>query len=165
MEKTNILRSKKGNLLDWFLVIPILFMTAICVIVAFIIISVANQTNVFQDTPEAQHAVDVTRTTILSFDNIMLFVIVGLSIFVLVSSAMVYQHPALFIISLVLLFIAITVAGVVSNTWFDFSNQSNIVQYSQAFPKIKFLMEKLPFYILFMGFAAAIVGVISYSRQ
>ena len=153
--------NKKASLFDWFYIIGILLMTGVCVFAAHIIITAADGTGLFEDTPSAQEAVNISKTTILSFDNIMLFVIIGLSLFVIISAGMVFNHPTMLIIGFMLLCIAVTFAAMVSNSFWDFTNSAQISLYTAAFPKIIYLMNNLPFYIAFMGLAglgAAFIG-------
>lgn len=157
--------NKKGNILDWFYILAFLFVIGVTIIVSYMLVSKVIDSNVFADTPEADDAIKSARNTLLSFDNLMLFIIVGLSIFVLVSSAVVYNHPSFFIIGLILLFIAVTVAGVVSNTFWKFTSNAQISAVSALYPKMTFLMENLPFYVLFMGIAATVVMYVSYQKQ
>ena len=156
---------KKANVLDWFYILAIVFMTGVAIFVSHIIITKASDSGVFADVPEAQSSVNITKSTILNFDNLMLFVIVGLSIFVLVSSAVVFHHPAMFFISFLLLCIAVIVAAVVSNSFWAFTNNNSIAIYAGSFPKLVFLMSKLPFYVGFMGIAGAVAMFIGYNQQ
>lgn len=157
--------NKKGSILDFFYIMAMLFMTGICIFVAHIIINTADDTGVFADVEEAQAAVNVTKSTILNFDNMMLFIIIGLSLAVIVSAAAVMNHPATFIITFILLCIAVTVAGVVSNTFWTFADSSQISTTAAAFPKITFIFDRLPFYIAFMGLATMVAMTIGYNRQ
>lgn len=152
------------NVLDWFFIMLLLFVIGISVFVSHKVVTVVDESGVFADTAEAQNALDYSKTTILNFDNLMLFIIVGLSLFVLISSALIYNHPSLFILGFFLLAIAITFAGIVSNTFWAFSDSTNLASTTAAFPKIIWLMEHLPFYILFMGVAALVVAFISYQQ-
>lgn len=157
--------NKRGNLLDWFVIIVILFVTSISIFAAYIVVSKVNAGGIFSSDTGAQFAIDKAQSTILGFDNLMLFIIVGLSIFVLISSAVVFSHPAFFFIGTILLFIAITVAGVISNAFWTFTQSPEIATTAAAFPKIVFLMDRLPMYILFMGMAAMVVMYVGYLRQ
>lgn len=157
--------NKKSNVLDFFLIIAIIFITAVALFVSFLIVNVVNSTNIFADDTTAQSALDSSKNTLLSFDNMMLFVIVGLSIFVLLSSALVYNHPGYFIAGMFLLAIAVTVAGIASNTFWIFSNTAQIAATAANYPKVTFLMNNLPLYIVFMGFASLIAMFISFQRQ
>lgn len=157
--------NRKGNILDFFFIMPILFLIGVVILISFIIINIASNVGVFQDTPDANTIVQSARNTILSADNIMLFVVVGLSLFVIISASMVNNNPAFFIVSFILLCIAITVAAVISNSFWNFWNQDTILSAAQSFPKIRFIMDKLPFYVLFMGIAASISAYVGYARE
>lgn len=157
--------NKKGSVLDWFYIIPILFLIGIIIMVIFLVIDKSSEASIFTGDDEANNVLQITRNTVLSMDNLMLFIIVGLSLFVLVSAAMVANHPAFFIISFFLLCIAVMVAAVVSNSFWTFTNNANIVSLANHFPKIRFLMSKLPIYIAFMGIASLIAGYTSVARQ
>lgn len=156
---------KRGNVLDFFYILAVLAMTGICIFAAFIIINTTAEADVFKEDPEANAAVQTTKTTILNFDNLMLFVIVGLSLFVIISSALVFNHPAMFIISFILLCIAVVVAATVSNAFWAFANEEVMKVTAANFPKIIFLMDKLPFYVAFLGIAAAIAMYVGYQQQ
>ena len=157
--------NKRGAITDWFYILAILFMISIVLIVSTLIVTTTIDTKIFDDDPVATKAINTTKSTLLNFDNSLLFVIVGLSLFVLVSSAMVFNHPGYFIVGMFLLFIAVVVAAITSNTFWTFSNASTIAATSALFPKMTFLMNKLPFYVAFMGVASAIVAYVAYSKQ
>lgn len=157
--------SKRGGMLDFFYIIAAIFIGAVALLVSFMVVHVANQTNIFSSDATAQAAVDSSENTLLNFDNMMLFVIVGLSVFVLVSSAVVYHHPAFFIVSAIMLMIAVTVAAIASNTFWTFSNQPSMLATTAMYPKTSFLMNHLPHYIAFMGIASTIAMFISFRRE
>lgn len=156
--------NKKANYLDWFFIIAIVFMSGVSIICAKLVVEKVDASGVFADNVDAQNAIDKASSTLLSFDNLMLFIIVGLSVFVLVSSAVVFNHPAYFISGTFLLFIAVTVAASVSNTFWKFTSSSNIAATAALYPKLTFLMENFPLYIAFLGMAAAAVMYVSYMR-
>jgi len=166
MEKTNAITNiANQSVLGWFYIVIILFMTAICVFAAFLIINTVSQEQVFIDEPKAIANINVTRSTLLSFDNVMLFIIVGISLFVIISSAMVFNHPAFFIISFLLLIISLVFAAIMSNTFWVFSTETQIESIRALYPKTVFIMERIPFYILFLGIAASIAAYVGYTRQ
>lgn len=157
--------NKKGNILDWFYIITVLLLTAIVLIAVKIVMDKVDDSEVFAGNAQAQEIIDNTQSVLLSFDNLMLFVIIGLSVFVLVSSAVVFNHPAFFIAGIFLLFIAITVAGSVSNAFWVFTDSSTIATTAAMYPKLIFLMNNLPLYICFMGMAAMVTMYVGYRRQ
>ena len=160
-----LFNNKQANYLDWFFIIAIVFMTGIAVICAKLVVDKVNDTGVFSDVPEAQNAIDKSSSTLMSFDNLMIFVIIGLSVFVLVSSAVVFNHPSYFIAGTFLLFIAVTVAASISNAFWKFTSSANISATAALYPKLLFLMENFPLYIAFMGMASAIVMYVAYMRE
>jgi len=154
--------NKKGNIADWFFIIAILFIVSICIITVWMILNNPGIVKLFAD-----NNVDMTngRKGILVFDNIFIFMIVGLSIFVLISSALVYNHPALFIFSFFLLCVAVSFAAMISNTFYDITNMTYFTDSLTAFPKIIFLMNHLPIYIGFMGIAMLVAMFVGYTNQ
>lgn len=157
--------NKKGNILDWFFILAVILLTAIVMICVKIVMDSVDDSEVFSENTQAQAIIDNTQGTLLNFDNLMLFVIIGLSTFVLVSSAVVYNHPAFFIAGLFLLFIAIVIAGSISNAFWVFTDSSTILATAAMYPKLTFIMNNLPLYILFMGMAAMITMYIGYRRE
>lgn len=153
-----------SNFLDWFFIIAIMFVVGVTVFISYIVVTEVQDTGIFDDNSDAKGAIDTSQNTIHSFDGIMLFIIIGLSLFVLVSSALITNHPAFLIVGLILLFIAITVAGVVSNAFWDFSNTSAMITTANAFPKTTWLMDHLPIYVAIMGIAATIAGYGGYQN-
>jgi uncharacterized membrane protein len=156
--------NKKGGLLDWFLIIAILFGAVVALVIAAKVIDITNATNLFADDATAQSVIDSSDRTLTNMDNMFLFIIVGLSLFVLISSYFVFNHPAYFVMSFFLLCIAVIVASVTANAYYDFSQQAQIASITANFPKIDFLMTNLPFYIAFMGIASAITMYMGRSR-
>lgn len=156
--------NSKGNLFDWFYIIMILFLTGICVFTGYIILHNTQIQKLWVDegvTGTTEHA----EQAINSFDNIMMFVIVGLSLFVLVSSAVVFTHVAFFVIGIILLGIAVVFAAIMSNAFWTFSNDALIATAAAAFPKMVFLIEHLPVYIAFMGIACSVAAYVGYRVQ
>lgn len=156
---------KKGNLLDWFYIIAVLVFASMAMIAIYMVIDKTIGTGLFDDNTEAQAAMETTRSTIVNFDNIFLFIIIGLSVFVLASAYFVWNHPAFFFISLFLLCIAIIVGALASNTYEDITSSAALNESAQVFAKTTFLMGKLPVYIAILGIMATIVMFVGYGRQ
>jgi len=157
--------NKKGSILDFPIIIAIILITGVSIFATFIVINTTSNIAVFQENTDANAAVQHSRNAVLSADNLLIFVIVGLSLFSIISAAMVFNHPAFFIISFVLLCIFVGISASVSNAYYEFRTSTYIESTANQFPKIVFLMDKLPFYIAFMGVAILIAGMVSYTRQ
>lgn len=152
--------NKKGSILDWFLIIPFILLISISTMIAYIVINTADSVDVFSDNEDAQNGITQSKNAILGFDTLILFILTGLSLFVIVGSALVSQHPAFFFFSVFFLFIAIVVAASVSNTFWLFTQDSVVASASSSYPKTVYLMNHLPLYILFMGFTALIAAYV-----
>ena len=167
MEKIEVkvvIHNKKG-MIDIFYILAGLFCLSIIVFAVYMSIDKVHDSGIFTGYDDAEKVYAHGELSILSLDNIMMFIIVGLSLFLIISAVFIWNHPGFMIFGLLLLAIAIMVAGIVSNAWMDFTDQSEINEYTASFPKIHFLMQKLPFYIFFMGVAASIAMVVGYRRM
>ena len=157
--------NKRAGMLDWFYIIILMFLIGLVSLVSYKILKVTDDSEVFADTATAQSNLDKAKSTLLNMDNLMLFIIVGLSLFVIIGAAIVYHHPAFFIVGIVLLFIAIMFAAITSNTFWTFTNSGKMSDIAALYPKMTFLMNKLPLYIAFMGIAVAIVMYVAYTKD
>lgn len=155
--------NKSGNVIFFIWIIVVVMITAICILVAHMVTNNSAIQNLFE-TEEVTHITDNTKTTINNMDNIMMFVIFGLSLFVLLSATMVFQHPAMFIVSFIFLCIVVTVSAIMSNTFWTFSNEAIIATSAAAFPKMTYLMNHFPIYIGMMGILSSVAGYISYQK-
>lgn len=155
---------KRANLLDWYYIMIILLLTSLCVYVSYIILNNDRIQQLWTDEGVSDKT-EYSRQAILSFDNIMVFVVVGLSVFVLISAALIFNHLALFIISFILLCIAVFISAMVSNSFWAFRSVDVLTATANAFPKINFLMDHLPIYIAFMGIAVLVASFISWRTQ
>jgi len=155
-------RNRKGSLLDWFWIVTALFITSIVVILALFINNKITDVAIFTDDANAAAALAHSKDTLLSMDNLFLFIVVGLSLFTVCSAAMVWNHPAFFFVGMILLAIAIMFAAFMSNAYEDVTDTETLQETSANFTKMNFLMGKLPYYICFMGMMTAVVMYLSY---
>lgn len=161
MEK---LSSKKGNILDWFVIIIFMFFLAILLVTVIHVVDKIDNSGVFATTTEADEIMTKTQNSLLNFDGLMVFILIGLSIFTLVSAYFVFNHPAFFFLSFVLLCIAIAISATFSNAYSSI-NVGDITATTAQLPKINYIMEKLPLYVLFMGTGTLVVMGISYKKE
>lgn len=157
-----LFNNKGGNILDWFFIIAILLLVTTTLIICLLVVNKVDDSGIFSDNVDAQTALDSSKNTILNMDNMFLFIIIGLSIFTIVSAAMVWNHPAFFFIGLILLAIAVILAAFVSNSYQSLTSAETISETAENFPKINFIMEYLPYYVSFMGIITAIVSYLGF---
>jgi uncharacterized membrane protein YphA (DoxX/SURF4 family) len=126
------------------------------------VISETQDSGIFDDNAEAKANLASGERAILSMDSLFLFIIVGLSLFVIISASMIYNHPAFFIIGFFTLGIALILAAIMSNSFWSFTNTSTVMSSASNFPKMIFIMNNLPFYLVFEGIASLVAGIIGY---
>lgn len=153
------------GLMDFIFIPIILFVALLFLVIGFLIVDRVNDTGVFSVDADAQQQIDNSRNTLLNMDDMMLFLLVGLSLFTVISSYFVWQHPAFFFLGVVLFIIALMLSAFVSNTYETFTNDTQINESANNFTKINFMMGKLPFYLVFLMFITAIVSYIGYQRN
>jgi len=128
------------------------------------VISAVDTTDLFSTDADADAAVNHSKQSLLNMDNMILFLMIGLSLFVLIAGYMSVNHPAMFFIAVFLLVIAIIFSAMISNSYQTVAAQSQISPAASLFPKLDFIMDNLPFYIVFMGFMTAILMYAGYSK-
>jgi len=156
--------NKKGFMSFFFIIITILLLAGLMLVASYLVVDKIDNTNLFKDYDDAQEVVDNGKNALLSMDTMMIFILLGLSLFVIVSAAVAFNHPALLFISIFLLFIAITLSGIVSNTFAVFSDDIEISAVTAVYPKMTFLFNNLPVYILMMGVAVSIAMYVSWRQ-
>lgn len=106
---------------------------------------------------EAKQIVQDTDTRMGStFDNLFLFVIVGLWAFLIISSLFIDSNPIFFIITVILLLAAFVVGGIMSEAFSDISNDDDLSSATSQYPKMTWVMEHFLLVIMIMGFTSAI---------
>lgn len=157
--------NKKGYILSMIFIIVIMFITAVCTFAAYLIYQKTDESNLFVPGSDADKVFQNTEPAILTFDNMFLFIYVGLSLFVIISSALFFHHPALLGVSVFFLIIITVIGAVVSNTFWIFTNDNDeIASVSVHYPKIVYLMNNFPLYLLFMSSAAVVAMFIGFKR-
>lgn len=153
------------SLLDYLLIPVIVFVAVLFLVASYIIVDKVSDTNVFSSDATAQATVDRTKSTLVSMDTMILFLLMGLSLYVIISSYFVWNHPAFFFIGVFIMIVIIVICVVLSNTHETFIGNTEINETASKFPKINFVMGKLPFYIVFLMFITAIVTYLGYRQQ
>lgn len=155
----------KGSILDLFYIPVVLFIAVIFLVVAVMVSTIINQTGLFSLYPNSQTAIDYSDSALISMDNMLAFMLIGLSLMTLLAGYFAYNHPAFFFVLFFLLCIAIFVTALLSNAFETFSTQENVEGYADRLPKIIFIMGNLPIYILLMGISLAIVMYLGYKKN
>jgi ABC-type cobalt transport system substrate-binding protein len=148
-----IVRNKKGFIGDIPFIIAILFLFAIVIIVMnqfFTSFNAGYQTSGASN--NSKELVDTNQNRYSSlFDGIFMFVFAILAVLLFVSVATIGTRPEFFFITMILIAIFVGVGGLLSNTFTSISSNHLLNSSTNDFTFIPFIMDKLPFVILFFG--------------
>lgn len=161
-----MMMNKKGGAMDIFFIMMIIFVFALMSIIALTFYDKYTEgiegnaafNTTWNDDIETQ-----SRATLLSFDAILPFLMLGLLIVVIVSSFYIRTHPLFFFISLFILILAIVVAAIFSNVFTNIvEGQSDFQSSSANFTIITYIMDHLPSFIMLIG---GLLLVILYAKS
>lgn len=156
--------NKHGNILDFVYVPVLLFIIVMTLIVSLKIVNVTKDTGIFDGYPDSEKVINQAAFTLVNMDNMMLFMLVGISLFVMISGFFSNNHPAFFIISLLLLMVAVIIGAALSNTFWKFSVIDSMASTVSEFPKTTFIMERIPYYLAFLGMTTIALMYVNFRR-
>ena len=159
-------RGKRGSLQDLVFLMVILLTVGITIIVATLIATSIDEGGVFDDRPggpsyeEARIIYNVTLNRVIpTFDTIFVGVFVGgLAIIILLSFA-VRSLTAFFVLGFIFTVILVMLAAILSNVYDEVADHPQLINASQDFTAMEFIMSNLPLVIL--G-SAALVSIVIY---
>jgi len=79
-----------------------------------------------------------------NFDWLLITVWFALHMGILVSAFLLKTHPAMYIVTIILIGALALVAGPLSNTWEELSLDTNLASTITGYPKTNFVMQNLP---------------------
>ena len=156
----NILKSKKAGLPDGFFLIVAFFAIAILFILMYVILS--NFNDKIQEL-SAVHQVgkdlssDLLGKYVPLFNQMFLFIVIGLGIAVLAGAWFIASHPALFWISVPILAFIIFVGAVFANIYAEITDNQEISAYADEFTFINFIFEHFVMIIMVFVLLLALV--------
>lgn len=156
------LTSKKGNaFLDLMLVLLVLIGMAIIGLVSHNMFKDLNddiQADADISPSVKAHSQDLQTRFPTFMDAAFLLAFILLWIFVIVSSVMIDTHPMFFVVTLILLLFAFVVVMMLSNTFEEFTEDTEYIGLNTEFPITYFIMDNL--LIIFISIAASVLIVL-----
>lgn len=141
--------------------IPIVMLiTAIFILVGYLLISQINTQFIAGDTLSAggQAIISESESGYKDlWDGIFGFVFVGLSIAAVVGASLIDVHPVFFILSLILLIAFIFVTAILSNSYYTLESNVAFSSFAEDFKIMHYIMNHLPFYTVIEGLLIALV--------
>jgi len=147
--------NKKGNAFDVIYIMMILFLMAVVTLIAVTVYNAWDGSGKVTSST-GNIALQKANTTLTALDGIFAFVIVMLFILVIISSFMINTHPAFFVVTLILLIIAIILAVQFSNIYEQIS-EGELEDESSRYSIMSYMLDKLPFIIAVIIITIAVV--------
>jgi|TARA_Y100000310_G_scaffold341928_2_gene442890 hypothetical protein len=156
--KCGIFKSKKGNLQDLIVIPVFLFIIAFSFVLGFYIYGEMNTEIQASDMTTTAKSVfgDNYATYNSVFDNIFLFIMVGLGLTVVVSSFFIRAHPIFYFVSLIVYAFITMISAILSNAYEELIG-TTLAAAGASFPIIDHLMSNFPYYMMGLSFVVAIV--------
>jgi len=141
--------NKKGSLLDIMQIGILLFVMAMVIILmSFILTTFQEDTEDKLTSTEAQNALTKGKTTLLNFDGLFAFILIGLTLATMIGAYFIRTSPVIFWVSLLLLVIFITISGIFTNVFEEVVADEVLNATTADFPIINLIMGDLPLVIL-----------------
>jgi len=141
--------NKSGSLLDGMQIIIILFAMAFIIIMSFFVLNEFKEKSGDRlDNTASQYALLQGENTLLGFDGLFVFILIGLILATIIGAYFINTNPIIFWVSIILLFIFITISGILSNV-FEQVVADDVLNASAAnYPAINYVMGNIPIVIL-----------------
>jgi len=145
----------KGSMLDLPFVIVAVFLLVIVVLFSNVMLdSFQNETAEFV-TPNNntfnQSMINSGQAALDTFDYSIIFLIIGLGLFVIISSFFIKTHPIFVVFAIILLIITVMISGIFTNTFVEFIDVEPLDVEINDYPLMYEVMINLPLIITAIG--------------
>ena len=141
--------NKNGSLLDAMQIAILLFVMALVIILSsFILTTFQEDTGDKLTSPYAQNALTKGNATLLNFDGLYAFILIGLTLGAMIGAYFIRTTPALFWVSLILLVIFLMISGIFANVFEEVIADDVLNVTASNFPIIGLIMGNLPLMVL-----------------
>jgi len=141
--------NKNGSLLDSFQIVLVLFAFAIITIISLYVLDrFESESGDMLTSTEATYAIDQGQATLLNFDNLFVFILVGLLIATIIGAYFIQTNPIIFWISLMLLLVFLTIAAIFTNVFEEITATEELADTATNFTIINMVMGHLPLTLL-----------------
>lgn len=137
--------------MDIFTIAIFIVVFAVFIIFGKIIVNEFANDPVLTNNTHSQNALDTANSGMLSFDNIIIFAIVMLSLGSIILAFLIKTHPVFFFIAIFLLVFALTMAGIVGRTMDALTDNAQISATASQFPKMMLVLDNFPTFIFVLG--------------
>ena len=100
-----------------------------------------------------------TTSTLIMFDKLIPFLLIGLFGFVLIGASLYMQHPIGIFIGIIVIAVAILIGSIYANTYHQIADSTQFASTTDDFPISDIFMKYLPYlmFFMFIGITVAII--------
>ena len=168
--KESIFKIRKQGLEDTFFVMVVMFAVAITIIILAKVwtdirdpLETGIQSALPTDTGEFNltDTLDTTGETTLMFDKLFPFILIGLIGFVMIGASLMFQHPIMLFVGIIVLGVAIILAVAYSNIFHQISQTDEFSSTTDSFAITDIFMKYLPVIVVILFI---IIGAVLWGR-
>lgn len=164
---------KKGQIVfeDIFYALAMMFFVGIFIFILYFAFNQAKPelgTILDSNLPDGYTGQNATTTlnkissTIQMFDVLFPFLIIGLIIMLMVSAMMIQSHPVFFVVTIIILGVAVLLGVIFSNTYQQITEDANFSDTVDDFPITNIFMKYLP---VIIGVIVLITAVVLFAKS
>lgn len=154
------MKHKKGQIaIDIMSILIILFIVGITFVIGYKALSEINtdiQADADFNSDVKANVQGVATNYPIFMDNAFFIMIILFWIIMIITSLFIDSNPIFFIISVVLLFFVFVIGMIMSNAYEDIMSDGELINFSDAFPKMSFVMNNLLLVIIVIGMTATL---------
>lgn len=147
--------SNKGSMMDLPYIIAILFIFSISVFVTVKFLGAFDAAWTYGGV--GQEIITQGKSAMYTFDYMVVFLGIGLSITTLIGAFMIRTHPVFYVFSTFLLGIMVIVSAQITNAFDKFVTSPAFASIGNSFPMMIYFFRHFPLFILISGILIAIV--------
>lgn len=157
-----ILLKKKGNVWDAPFIIVALFVVIIAIIVSISFFGTVKD-DILADDPDfvnyegVNESLEVIDNMPSWFDGAVLFLLIGFTLAVLISSALIDVHPAFFIVGFLVLLVSGFIGVALEETGSEIITDADFINTTNSMTYSSFIMDNLFKYMVVLGFLGLVV--------
>ena len=168
MIRTPLRRKKKGQIQQVAFFLVLVFTITFTLLVSKLILSKFNEALEEDDlhTTESRQALVDMDVAFPTFDNMILVVLILLSIGLIITSFFIPTHPIFLVINVFGIFFLCFLGMLLSNLYKDIiDNSEDFAAVYSTFPKLNFVMNKLPWIAAILVFLVTIIQYSKFRRE
>lgn len=147
--------NKKGSLLDPIFIVIFIFAIGLTIIFSMYIMDKFDEKVTF-DNAVSEYAISQGKATVLNFNELFVFIIIGLIIATMVGAFFIETNPVIFWLSFLLLLLFLFVTAILANTFETITEDSKLSETTAKFSLITLFNQHLGLVMLIIFALTAI---------